>query len=283
MSQASIDAKFDPIDLLANMMLADTGEDDWLVSGGIRKTSEGAVYEEKDAGSRLPFAAMTPSCAYTFDMVDGDRLVAVSHEYLVHHPSETIGRAAEVVMLTSDRLKWIGLRRLNKAPKGIWIANPRATIYEYHYREAFPDGRNIYNKRVAAVDKHGNPVNTIIVGSHGAPHPSGPEGVAIIMAASVIEDCNRSGAIRCDLTDHNTIIAPIPMGAQKPLFAMRDGPMTGAGRRRAILHHVIGHARRSTRGNVHDVRDHFRGVDEFTVDRLHVRLSANDRDAGPRG
>lgn len=282
MSQASIDAKFDPIDLLANMMLADTGEDDWLVSGGIRKTSEGAVYEEKDAGSRLPFAAMTPSCAHTFDMVDGDRLVAVSHEYLVRHPSETIGRAAEVVMLTSDGLKWIGLRRLNKAPKGIWIANPRATIYEYHYREAFPDGRNIYNKRVAAVDKHGRPVNTIIVGSHGAPHPFGPEGVAIIMAASVIEDCNRSGAIRCELTDHNTIIAPIPIGAQKPLFAMRDGPMTGAGRRRAILHHVIGHARRSTRGNVHDVRDHFRGVDEFTVDRLHVRLSANDRDDGPR-
>lgn len=282
-TESTIETKFDPIDLLARMMFATTDESDWLVSGGMRKTSDGAVYEEKDAGSKLPFDSMVPAKAYTFDMVDGDRLVAVHQDYLVHHPSETIGRCAEVVMLSNDSLKWIGLRRLHKAPKGIWIANPKASIYEYHYREAFADGRNIYNKRVAAVDKHGKPVNVIIVGSYGAPHPAGPDGMALIMAASVIEDCNRSGAIRCELTDHNTIIAPIPMGAQKPLFAMRDGPMTGAGRRRAILHHVIGHARRSTRGNLHDVRDHFRGVTEFDVDGLHVRLSANDKsDAADR-
>lgn len=282
-TESTIETKFDPIDLLARMMFATADESDWLASGGMRKTSLGMVYEEKDAGSRLPFDVMTPSRAYTFDMVDDDRLLAVSQDYLVRHPSETIGHCAEVVMLIGDSIKWIGLRRLHKAPKGVWIANPKASIYEYHYREAFADGRNIYNKRVAAVDKHGRPVNTIIVGSHGAPHPVGPDGVAIIMAASVIEDCNRAGAIRCELTDHNTIIAPIQMGAQKPLFAMRDGPMTGAGRRRAILHHVIGHARRSTRGNLHDVRDHFRGVTEFDVDGLHVRLSANDKsDAADR-
>ncbi len=273
----AIEAKFDPVDLLANMMFADTDASDWLVAGGMRKTSLGMVYEEKDAGSKLPFDVMRPACAYTFDMVDGDRLIAVHPKYLLHHPADSIGRGAEIVMLLDDRIKWSGFRRLLKCPKGLWVAKPRATLYEYHYREVFPDGRNIYNRRVAAVDKDGAPVNTIIVGTHGAPHPSGPDGTALVMAASIIEDAHRAGAIRCDITDSNTIIAPIPLGAQKPLFALRDGPMTGRGRRRAILHHVFRHARTSTKGNLHDVREHFRGVTEFDVDGLHVRLSANDK------
>lgn len=282
-TKSTIEAKFDPIDLLAKLMFADTEDAHWIESGGMRRSSDGAVYEECDAGVRLRFDVMSPERVYTFDMVDEDRLVAIHSDYLVSHPAETIGRCAEVVMINSDRLKWLGFRRLNKVPRGVWVAKPGSSIYEYHYREVFNDGRNVYHRRVAAIDKHGHPVQTIIVGSSGSPHQTGPEGVALVMAASVIEDCNRSGAIRCELTDHNTIIAPVPMGAHKPLFAMRDGPMTGAGRRRAILHHVVGHARRSTRGNLHDVRDHFRGVTEFDVDGLHVRLSANDKsDAADR-
>ncbi len=271
--------KFDPIDLLSSMMFADTDKSDWLVSGegAGRVTSDGVVYEEVDAGCKLAFSVMRPNRAHAFDLVDDDRLVAIGAEYLVRHPAETIGGSAEVVMLCHDRLKWIGLRRLARAPRGIWVANPRSTLYEYHYREAFPSGRNVYNRRVAAVDKVGNPINTVIVGSHGAPHPFGPEGTAVIMAASIIEDAERSGAIQCEITDGNTIVAPIPDGAQKSLFSLRDGPLSGAGRRRAILHHVLGHSRRSMKNKLYDVRDHFRGVTEFVVDGLHVRLSANDR------
>jgi hypothetical protein len=273
-----IDARFDPVDLLASMMFADEVDSSWIEAGGMRKSSTGAVYEEIDAGSRLLFDAMKPTFAYTFDMIDNGRLISTSPEYLLYHPSDVIGRSAEVVMLTHDRLKWSGFRRMQKAPRGVWVSSPGASLYEFHYREVFPDGRNTYRRRVAAIGKSGKPVQTAIVGSQGAPAADGfIEGTMLIMAASVIEDSYRAGAIRCEITDGNTIIAPIPLGAQKPLFALRDGPMTGRGRRRAILHHVIGHARTSVNGNAHGVRDHFRGVVEFVIDGLRVKLTANDK------
>lgn len=277
-TEAVIDARFDPVDLLASMMFADEIDSSWIAEGGMRKSSTGAVYEEIDAGSRLLFDSMKPSFAYTFDMIDSDRLVSTSPDYLLAHPSDVIGQSAEVVMLTHDRLKWSGFRRMKKAPRGVWVSSPGASLYEFHYREVFPDGRNTYRRRVAAVGKSGKPVQTAIVGSQGAPAVDGfTEGTMLIMAASVIEDSYRTGAIRCEITDGNTIVAPIPLGAQRPLFSMRDGPLTGRGRRRAILHHVLGHDRTSSAGNAHTVRDHFRGVVEFVIDGLHVRLTANDK------
>lgn len=277
--QARTDAstRFDPIDLLAGLMFADANETHQLASGGMRKTSDGMVHEEIDAGTRLEFQAMNPRRAHTLDMLDGERIFAVHPDYLLRHPAETLGREAEVVILKHDRLAWIGFRRLNKAPKHLWVASSRAVLYEAHYREVFPDGRSFYNKRVAAVDRNGAAVPCLIVGSSG--RDSRADGFQLVMAASIIEDCHRSRSIRCELTDHNTIIAPIPLGAQMKLFALRDGPLTGRGRRRAILHHVMRHRRKSSAGNEHEVQEHFRGATSFEVDGLRVTLTANDEDA----
>lgn len=269
--------KFDPLDLLANMLFADQEKTDWVAAGGRRVSDTGAVYEEVDAGSRLKLESMRPSVAHTFDMVDDDRLLAATSDYLLRHPAETLGERAEVVMMTSDRVKWSGFRRLRNTPRGVWLGAARPVLYELHYREVLQSGYSVYQQRVAALDKSGRPVPVVIIGSRGAPGQLGnAEAQQLIMAASVIEDCHRAGAIRCTLTDCNTLIAPIPNGAQKALFALRDGPHTGKGRKRAILHYVMRHARKSTQGNEHAVSEHFRGVTQFTFDGMSVTLAANE-------
>lgn len=271
----SLDAglRFDPIDLLANMLCAEQTDSGYSFFSGLRRADDGAMWEIADAGSKLRFQPMLPSMAYTFDMVDEDRLIATIPGLLVQHPSEIIGRQAEIVMLCSDRLKWTGYRHLRKTPRGVWVAKPRCTLYEMHYREVFQNGQSSYGVRVIALDSDGAPVPVVIVGSQGV--GGSVDGQTLIMAASLIEDCHRAGAIKCTITDHCSLIAPIPNGTQKGLFALRDGPMTPANRRKAILHYVMRHKRTSARGNAYDVHEHFRGVRSIEIDGLKITLEEN--------
>jgi len=97
----------------------------------------------------------------------------------------------------------------------------------------------------------------------------------MILAASIIEDVGRTGCFTASVQDSAGVIFPVPYGAQVELFQLRDGPYTPGGRRKAILHWVAKHLRRS--GNKESpVKEHMRGVHEFTVDGLMIRLSAND-------
>lgn len=272
----TLDTQTDVIDLLAGLMFADADETELIKHGGGRATSDGMVLDIVDAGSKLNFSEMRPRRAYTFDMLDDGRLFSFDPQALLYHPAETIGRESEFVLLKDNCLLWTGFRRLARPPKRTWVGSTKAALYEVHYRQVFQDGMSSYNKRIAAVDRNGYPVPCVIEGTAGI--KASREGENLVMAASIIEDCHRSGAIRCELTDHNTIIAPIPLGAQKALFALRDGPLTGRGRRRAILHHVMRHRRESSAGTEHEVREHFRGVTSFVVDGLRVTLAANDAD-----
>lgn len=76
--------------------------------------------------------------------------------------------------------------------------------------------------------------------------------------------------------DTAALLAASVPAREAMLDAMRDGPNTPAGRKRAILHYVTRHARRSTRGREYDVSAHFRGVTKFGVDGLDVTLESND-------
>jgi hypothetical protein len=240
-------------------------------------------FGETDAGSLLKFNQMRPRLTYTFQSIDSDvdessdRIFSTDAGLLLASVQDILGKESEIAFICDDRVKWTGFRKINKPPRGVWVASTGASLYEFHYREIFENGSSTYFKRVAAVSKRGRPVPCIIEGSSGS--GAATEGSHAVLAASIIEDAHRIDALTATITDSTSIVLPVPVGDHKELFALRDAPMTPSGRRRAILHWVAKHTRRRRNSDeAVQIKAHTRGVREITVDGFTVRLAPNTLD-----
>lgn len=256
--------------LLAHLLCAENDD----ASNNLTGAKRGVSLEEVDAGSILRFDIMRPKMAHTFDMMDGDRLFTMDHNLLITSVPDILGMESEVAIMKDGYCQWVGYRRLAKAPRNIWVGGKIGAIYEAHWRTVFPDGRSHYFRRCAAVSPKGAALPCLIQGTRNS-GSGNVDGNSLVLSASIIEDASRTGCFTASVRDTAGIIFPVPYGAQIELFKLRDGPMTQGGRRKAILHWVAKHIRR--RGDAESaVREHIRGVHEFTVDGLNVRLTAND-------
>jgi hypothetical protein len=149
-----------------------------------------------------------------------------------------------------------------------------------HTRFVDSRGNGDYYKRLIPIDKTGRPLFAKIQG-HSVCAPN-KEGEMLIICSSVIEDAHRANAMLAAVKDATEIKFPVPLDEYKELFSDREGPYNGA-RKKAIVHWVAKHLRSSTRGKSHAVKQHTRGVQEFKIDGLRVRLSPNtevDRASG---
>lgn len=229
-------------------------------------------WEVSDQGKLLPFDAMQPSSSYTFDMADTDRIFATTPDYLVTHPADVLGDEAETIMIGCGLLKWYGYRRLRRPPRGVSYLGKPTHWYEMHMRIVAQTGNGEYIKRLVALDARGNPLLVRIQG-HVVAAPQ-REGKSLILSASLIEDAHRANTMLAAVNDATEIKFSVPLDDYKDVFAERDGPMNGA-RRKAIVHWVARHLRNSTRGKEFAVKKHTRGVQEFTIDGLRIRLTPN--------
>lgn len=244
------------------------------VTTGFRDRVNNTVLEIRDQGELLQFDNMFPSSAYTWDMTDSDRVYTAHKDYLVDHPAEILGDQSEFIFLKGQVMTWRGCRRIKRIPRGISCLGKASHWYEFHHRFVSLNGQCEYKKRIVPFDKFGNPLVARIQG-HNICSPS-QEGEMIILCASVIEDAHRANTMLAQVKEETEIKFPVPLGDYKEVFANRDGPMSGS-RRKSIVHWVASHLRKSTKGNEHEVKRHTRGVQEFVIDGIRVRLSPNDR------
>ena len=261
--------------MIAHLLCSDSAPDE-NIAGGVRHTKEG-MYAAFDAGEALRFAMMMPSTAYTVQSPgteeENDRLYTTDAALLKTTVQDALGDKAEICLVREDDVAWVGFRRLRKMPKNVWVAKRGASLYEFHYRSITPGGDSFYAKRLAAIDAKGKPVATVITGSMGAQSLAQSE--YCIIAASIIEDAHRSGALLASVSQDITIKLPVPLGEHKELFALREAPLTPSGRRKAIVHWVSKHLRK-TRTTPTQVQAHWRGVRELSMDGFTVRLETND-------
>lgn len=232
-------------------------------------------YEEMDVSSVLKFDPMAPRHTYTVQGVGtgSDRLFCTDSRLLINPAQDTIGAGAEMAVIRPDCALWAGFRPLRKLPRGVWVGARRPSLYEMHVRRIEVDGRSHYLRRIAALDSAGRATPVLFEGS------SGDSGIAdsrqLVACASVIEDAHRAHALTATISEATSIVLPVPIGEHRDLFALRDAPLTAAGRRKAILHWVAKHTRRTTDSKT-DVRAHWRGTREMVIDGLTVRLATND-------
>ena len=263
--------------LIASLLCADSLNERDAATGNIRNTSNGA-YEELHCGVRLAFDPMFPSKSYTTQLgchiegTDTDRLYTDDSALLRNSTQDVIGKSAEIAIVGDGTISWLGFRRIHRTPKNVWVGSPGATLYQVHQRCVMPNGNSVYHKNIAAISKTGKPVPCTVVGTKGS---GGMVGSHVVIAASVIEDAHRSGVLTAEVADSAGIVFPVPLGEHKDLFALRDAPLTPAGRRKAILHWVSSHIRGNS-VEVQKVKAHWRGARDLVIGGMSVKLSTND-------
>lgn len=254
-------------DMLAHFICADAKDESRYMLSRHSLQKNVTIGCEVDAGAVFDFYERRPTVAHT--ALSADRIFATDSKLLLNTPQDILQNHAEIALIDVDRIKWSCFRKLSKRPRGIWIEKPGASLYEYHSRWIYPNGKSDYAKRVAAIDKNGKPVRVII---EGTKNQSGmvPDGLALIIASSIIEDSHRPGAFTATIRDSVGVILPIEQGHHLELFKLRDGPIAG-NRKRPLLHWVAKHIRRN-QSEEWGIKSHLRGVHEFSIDGMHVKL-----------
>jgi len=226
------------------------------------------VGEEFDISEVLNFDPITPKLAYTAQLANDDRLFCTDSSLLLNSPQDLLGSKSEIALLCDDRVKWLCYKKLNKRPHNVWVGSSGASLYELHYREIFSNGAETYAKRVVAFSKTGKPVVALVSGSNGW---AGNDSMLAITSASIIEDAHRPNALTATVKEDTGIIFPVPLGDHKEIFSLREAPLTPSGRRKAILHWVNKHTRK-TEFSETNVKNHWRGVKDITIDGLNIKL-----------
>ena len=237
--------------------------------------ADGKNVAAAEAGSALlRFDAEMPHLAYTAQLNSG-RIFTTDARMLLSSPMDLLGEHQEVAMLSDEGCKWLSFRRLKKAPKNAWVACAGASIYAAHYRLILPTGKVIYRQSVAALDRSGNAVAVVLHGNSIAQKTRALEtSTMAILAASLVEDAHRPNTLLATVTDGTAIRLPVPVGEHRELFALREAPLTRAGKRKAIVHWVADHARRTLQSET-NVSAHWRGARELVIEGMRVSLAPN--------
>lgn len=253
------------VDAITRLLCSDSEKDGTeAITGYFGEKKNGLV--RIDVGARLDFPAMHPERTTLLQM-DADRVMTENPTLLSANIQDILGVKSEAAVMSASALRWIGVRKLTKRPKGVWVSRPGADIYAVHLRTIYPNGTNDYRARVAAFDKSGRPVLATIEGQKTKGHAR--ELDFATAAASIIDDSRRPGVALCTVSDFVSITFPVEYGEHLEIFKLREGPLTAAQRRKALLHRVA----KYQKSNGTEVQSFTRGVSSFDIDGLHVELA----------
>jgi hypothetical protein len=235
------------------------------------ETDESNVSFSMDCSKLMPFDDLSPSKTYATFFNKNERRYSDDKKYLLNHPFDILQQKSEIALLDKTSLKWFAFEKITKIPKRMFVFGKYDFLYSVHQKDVLLSGKSCYAKRVVAFDKFGNflPVR---FNNHIVSTPT--EGKTTILCCSLIEDAHRSNAMLAKVSDATEILFPVPLDDYKEVFSKRDLQPTEM-RRKAILHWVAKHIRKSVNKKNHEVKKHTRGIDEFTVDGLKVKISAN--------
>ena len=222
----------------------------------------------------LGFQDMKPTSFFANDITDSERLVTDSRDLLLSRPQDIIGEGVEVAICLEASLRWLGYRKIESKPRAKMPITPLGAVthwYEYHIRE-IRDGFECYGKRIVAFNDSGFTVpvkcGNVFVSSQN-------ESAHAYMACSLIEDAQRLNSLLCSVSDGCEIKFPVPFGDHIELFSIRDAPITDAGKRKAIIHWVRKHLRKTAEGET-QVAGHFRGVRSIDIAGMRITLAPNE-------
>jgi hypothetical protein len=218
---------------------------------------------------------MKPQKTYTLDIEDKNRLTT-ERIFLLNNPIELIGNKNEFTYFLDNRACWYGIKKINKKPESITFLGKPDVFYEVHSRNYYINGNKQYVNCFMALDKNGKVLPSFTKRTKDVQVPNFVEimNKFIVYFCSAIEDAHRTNAMLAQVKDQVEIIFPVPLDNYKEIFSNRDKQPNEI-RRKSILHWVSKHLRKKPPSGLTLIKRHTRGIDEFTVDGLSVKISAN--------
>ena len=240
------------------------------------KDGRGGVMVSKDVGSLLSIPDMNPSSMYAFALTeDSDRIFSTSKDDLLQHPADILGESSEVAAIYGGAMKWVGVRRIEKPPMGIYSLRPASCWYEYHFKMFFYNGTNTYHKRIIAFTSKGDVAAVMSRNCNVPVCAINTEGSYATLMASIIEDSHRARTMLASVQDNTELKFAVPLDDYKEMFLGRDSPLKN-GRKKAIIHWVASHLRKKPDGCKSSVKKHIRGVSDIVIDGLKISITPND-------
>lgn len=187
------------------------------------------------------------------------------------HPAEILNDECEMAFINKNTIIWIAFRKINKIPKGYSYLGKASFLYEFHVRDYGLNQKSTYSNNICPLDKNGK---YLTVYQNGKLFNNQSINNAPNLVSSFVYNSLNSNSMLAEVTDATKVLFPVPLDDYKEVFSKRDLQPTEM-RRKAILHWVAKHIRKSVNKNNHLVKKHTRGIDEFTVDGLKVKISAN--------
>lgn len=218
---------------------------------------------------------MQPNSMYARDICDENRVDAFSPDYLLCHPSETLGTEAEILVVDDTKYAgWLGFRQLPKKPKGLTYFGKASHFYELNSRIVFTAGKRQGVNTVIALDKLGRVIPSTFTLKRGEKVSDPTRTDLVCMACSIIEDAHRSNAMLAAVKEGKEIKFPVPLDDYKEVFYSREAPLAN-GKKKAIAHWVAKHIRQTPTGKTTTVKKHIRGVKDIVVDGLNINIQLN--------
>ncbi|RYH63160.1 MAG: hypothetical protein EON54_08640 [Alcaligenaceae bacterium] len=190
---------------------------------------------------------------------------------------------------------WWGVRKLPGKPEGYWSPIPGGLHFEVNSRVFFPfhpDLERVHFRYVFVLDKKTLKLHQTHYAKHWTGKGKFPLPIEMaqretartafkqpieipFVTASAHEDVRRRGVLTADASFSScSVTVAVPFGEHKEIFALREAPLTPAGRRKAIIHWVAQHLRHRAEA-VSVIPQHLRGVREIEIDEMYVRLTPN--------
>jgi hypothetical protein len=207
-----------------------------------------------------------------------ERLMAYEANYLLGHFVDIIGDGKEIVVLDglngSERgyAPFFAFRKTKK-PRGFWSSRADAIWYEWEMARVFSCGTvKHYDTMFCAFTKDAKAVRVGKIGQYAR------EGVAswfLCGLCSAFEDMSRKDSCVVELRDSVSVRFSVPFGDHLDILSERDGFLHSNGRRRALVHRVLSHSRRTGADSISKVRTHIRGSKVAVVDGIRVSITPN--------
>lgn len=262
---------FDVEDMIATALCQDAAfsDDNHRLSGFTAPNWVGNSQQHRSLNSLLP--SIKPKKAYAIcNGVNDDRLVSTDYRFLLTHPHNLIGDGFEIMMFNDSYADWKHISPLMKIPKSLVSAGKCYFWSQLHWRKLFRDGTQAYYCTAIPFSRNGAPLAAYLGGKLICNPLS--LGKISVNTLSIFEDCMRENATLCSVSEAVELIFPINDDAYHEVFKLRDGPMTDKGKRRALLHLVSNHLRKTSKKKTCEVKRHMRGVAKFNVGGYAVEL-----------
>lgn len=199
-----------------------------------------------------------------------DRLYTTDKELLMNPIKDIFGNRSEIALPTDEgKIKWIAYKK-TRLRRPFWTVG-NATVYLANYALIGPNGVEDTSSNYIAISKSGD-FSKIRYENQIVKENIEYNEMQAVLAASLIEDCSRKGQWHVEIFAGKSIKISTNGAEILDLFSSRKGPHA-ISKKRPLLHWVASHSRRKKNNAKVTIPKHLRGITEFEIDGLGVRIT----------